>query len=259
VSRLRLAVISLVGLSGFVFFALSSVEAASVFPREGFADASEDPVPNIEVKDADGNRFLFQDRFKDVPGPLVVLPIFTRCKGACPALAQALRVASRQIASEVSDTTFIIFSFDPSDTAEQLLSFKTNLRLPDEWVLITSENESSKRFFDSLRYSYRDEDGDFIHPNQFFVLDAQAVWAATVIGTDFQAQHLQEALELARGEMSFLEHFIRYPEQLAILAGIVFFVICLGLAIYVPMRFRHSAKEKPQSEPAETKNFVSRN
>ena len=169
-------------------------------------------------------------------GPIILLPVFTRCKGACPALAQGLRSATRELTELMKDVKVVVYTFDPEDVGKSLQEFRSAQQLPNEWLMIRSDSENSKRFFDALQYSYLDQDGDFIHPNQFFVFNKNLEWKGLVVGTDFKPSQLQDVLELARGSMGIIETSFKFPEPLAVIAGILFMALTLALFFYKTLR-----------------------
>jgi len=213
----------------------ASLWAASVLPP--FQD--QGVLSTAQVVDDEENSFELRERLKvEASGPIIVLPIFTRCKGACPALAQGLRSAATELREKFQQVSVVIYSFDPSDSSADLKSFRDTQRLPLNWWLVRSDSDNSKKFFDSLRYSYRDEEGDFIHPNQFFIFSSDLIWKATVVGTDFTPQDLEQGLILARGDLGFLKGLFLFPEKMAVAAGCLFAAILIGLVFYMSRRGR---------------------
>ncbi len=103
-------------------------------------------------------------------------------------------------------------------------------------MLARADAHISKLFYDSLKYTYRDEEGDFIHPNQFFVFNREMKWKATVVGTDFTAKDLEKALDIARDDMNIVSKMILFPETLAVTAGILFFLVSIFAVLWSARR-----------------------
>ncbi len=104
----------------------SPLTAASVIPPlDPEAKLPTSPVTN----DAGENFDLVQKLRDQAQGPVVVLPIFARCKGACPAFAQGLRLAALDLKERFNGVSVVIFSFDPQDSIEVLQKFRETQRL----------------------------------------------------------------------------------------------------------------------------------
>lgn len=118
------------------------------------------------------------------PGPVILLPIFTRCGGTCPTLAGSLKGA---LARE-HDVPFrvVVFSFDASDRDADLESFRKDLALPDDWTFLRAADEGGARaFLDQFGYAVLQRNRMFIHPSEMFVLSARGRWSGTFAGGVF--------------------------------------------------------------------------
>lgn len=153
------------------------------------------PVPDARVwNEADQERTVSEVLKAQGDGPVIVLPIYTRCGASCPVLTKKLEKATAGIASGLAYRV-VVFSFDPSETSESLRSFRKQEEVPASWATVRAEEKEIRRFFDFFRYTVMTEGGVLTHPNKIFLLDRQLRWRQTLTGVEWNPEELQKELE----------------------------------------------------------------
>jgi cytochrome oxidase Cu insertion factor (SCO1/SenC/PrrC family) len=116
--------------------------------------------------------------------PLLILPVFTRCRTTCGLMVTRLRSAWGDVGPAGSRAQVLIVSFDSEDTREDLLSFREMYRLPGAWKLATLARDEGTRFFSSLAFQWLTlDDRQFDHAGKLYVLTGSRRIAA-VLGPD---------------------------------------------------------------------------
>jgi cytochrome oxidase Cu insertion factor (SCO1/SenC/PrrC family) len=161
-------------------------------------------------------------------GPVILLPVYTRCAASCPVLTQKLeQETARMGASGVYRV--LVFSFDPRETVDSLRSFREREHVPANWILVRANETEIRQFFDFFHYSVMTEGSMLIHPNELFLLDDDLHWRTTLIGEDWNSEELQ--INLRRIETQGFAGWIAMNP--AVLAAIGFggLVLSFGLII----------------------------
>ena len=125
--------------------------------------------------------------------PTIVVPMYTRCPLACPAIAENLKRATADM--DVNSYRVVFFSFDKRDTAADLRAFRERHRLPLAWTLANAGEADTRRLLDSLDYRVSDV---MSHPNAVIVVKGDT--AKTFNSVD-------DALAFARGGSDLLGRF----------------------------------------------------
>lgn len=168
--------------------------ALLLFPQTSFAHGgheheaemkAEAPLPGLSVFKLDSkwkNQKGEEVKLSDLRGrPRVVAMLFTRCETACPLIVEDLKkIAEEAGAKKKSPVEVSIFSLDSfRETPESLAAFATKRKLPAHWGLFTSNADAVAELAAALGIRYkRLPDGDFIHSNVIFLLNADGEIAA---------------------------------------------------------------------------------
>jgi cytochrome oxidase Cu insertion factor (SCO1/SenC/PrrC family) len=127
--------------------------------------------------------------------PTVLLPIFTGCGGTCPTTTEALKRALRE---HPAGLRVILLSFDPTDTAEDLRSFRSVHGLPAGWSLVRGADAAATRaFLDRFGFQIMTDGRGFNHPDEALVLSPGGAWAGSFFGGVFSSRDLDRAYEWA--------------------------------------------------------------
>lgn len=151
------------------------------------------PMPNVVVWNEAGQRVALADELKKSgDGPVIVLPIYTRCGASCPILTKKLEKES----AEISGIAYrvLVFSFDPTETTESLRRFREEEGVPARWVMVRAEESQIRKFFDLFRYQVMTEGAVLTHPNELFLFDRDLNWRLTLAGEDWNAARLQKSI-----------------------------------------------------------------
>jgi cytochrome oxidase Cu insertion factor (SCO1/SenC/PrrC family) len=205
---------------------VSGTHAVAAVP----AGSSAGQLPDIKVWDeADIQSTLWTKLKASGSGPVLVLPLYTRCTMSCPVLARRLVKETAQM-SGAAPYRVLIFSFDPGDDGPALRQFRAQEKLPSSWLLVRSNAADIRRFCDIFHYSILNEGSVMIHANQIFLLSHDLQWRATFIDESWNAGDLRTWM--ARVESpGILGWFAMNPEKLAF-AGFGGMSISLALIMW---------------------------
>lgn len=166
---------------------VSGARAVAVTP----AGINAGKIPDITVWDEANVEHTLWDELRIAgTGPVIVLPVYTRCTMSCPVLARMLVQQTAQI-NGGPPYRVLIFSFDPADDAQALRQFRVQKKLPSAWILVRSGAADIRRFCDFFHYSVLTEGSVMIHTNQMFLLDRNFQWRATFVDQNWNAADLR--------------------------------------------------------------------
>lgn len=148
----------------------------------------------------------FEDR------PVVLVPVFYRCRMLCAQVLRALvRSTSQQTLAPGEDFDVVVFSIDPAEAptlaAENKLRYlerSPNTGDPDGWHFLTGRRESIERLTEAIGFHYaRDtETGRFAHPAAVVVLTPDGTISRYLLGLDYKPRDLRlSVVESSRGEI----------------------------------------------------------
>ena len=191
----------------------SSSTALAVTP----AGMSAGKIPDIAVWDEANVQHSLWDELRAAgSGPVLVLPVYTRCTMSCPVLARMLIQQTAQISGGLPYRV-LIFSFDPGDDAQALRQFRAQKNLPAAWILVRSGAADIRRFCDFFHYTVMTEGAVMIHTNQMFLLDRNFQWRATFIDQSWSAADLRTWIN--RAESPGLFGWLAMNPEVLVFAG----------------------------------------
>jgi hypothetical protein len=195
--------------------------------RANAADLGQ--VPDVRVWDESNHNLLLRAELETAgSGPVILLPVYTRCAASCPILTQKLEQETARMGAGGAYRV-LVFSFDSSETADSLRSFREREHLPANWILVRADAAEIRKFFDFFHYSVMTEGSMLIHPSELFLLDHNLHWQATLIGEDWNSTALRK--NLRRIEQPGLGGWIAMnPAGLAVI-GFGGLVLSFGLII----------------------------
>ncbi|MGA1983502.1 MAG: hypothetical protein ABSG84_13680 [Acidobacteriaceae bacterium] len=207
-------------------------------------------LPDLAVWDqADRPSTLWQELRAAGSGPVVVLPVYTRCTMSCPITARMLVREAAQMGGS-RPYRVLIFSFDPGDDAAALRQFRAQQGLPPAWLVLRSDASGIRRFCDFFHYPVLTEGPVMIHNNQLFLLDDSFQWRVTFIDKDWNGAQLRKWM--GRVESPGLFGWLALnPEKLALVgfAGLLF-----SLALVVGVLLSRS-RSQPASVPGRASSW----
>jgi len=179
--------------------ACATVRAATAPAPEGRA-----AVPDVSVWNENDQQIYLSEITKEWgTGPVIILPVYTRCLGSCPALARKLKAELARVDASLAYHV-IISSFDPAETTESLQRFREHEGLPTDWVAVHSDEVEIRKFFGFFDYRVMKQSGALIHPNEMFLLSGDnrhsngLFWRASLPGVDWKSQDIEKAFSEMR-------------------------------------------------------------
>jgi cytochrome oxidase Cu insertion factor (SCO1/SenC/PrrC family) len=162
--------------------------------------------------------------------PIVLLPIYTRCRTACIANVDQLKTALADSSADLRQFRVLLFSFDSAETPSTLASYRTRENVPLGWSLGTASQEDIDALLESIGFQYGKAGTEFTHPNLLMFLDSKLRIAKWIYGTDYSGHDVDVALKVASGESDWLGQHSEWMYALLLFGGSL---LCVALAYYV--------------------------
>ena len=162
--------------------------------------------------------------------PVVLLPIYTRCPGACIANVDQLKTAFAGSSADPRQFRVLLFSFDASDTPKKLSAYRTREKVPLGWFVGTGTQQNIDALLDSIGFQYGRAGTEFMHPNVVVFLDSKLRIAKWIYGTDYSGGDIDRALKVAAGEGDWIGQHSEWLYTLLLLASSV---LCVVLVYYL--------------------------
>ena len=162
--------------------------------------------------------------------PLVLLPIYTRCPGACIANLDQLKTALAASSADPRQFRVLLFSFDATDTPEKLGAYRTREKIPLSWFVGTSSQQNIDSLLESAGFRYGRAGTEFTHPNLVLFLDSKLRVAKWIYGTDYSGPDVDRALRVASGESDWIDQHSGWLYALLLFTGSL---LCVALIYYV--------------------------
>jgi cytochrome oxidase Cu insertion factor (SCO1/SenC/PrrC family) len=161
--------------------------------------------------------------------PVILLPIYTRCPGACVANVDQLKNALGDSFSDPRQFRVLLFSFDGTDTPAKLAAYRTRESIPLGWFVGTSSQPKIDALLESVGFQYGEAGTEFAHPNLLLVLDSKLRVAKWIYGTGYSSRDIDLALKVASGESDWVGQHSEWLYALLLFAGSL---LCVALAYY---------------------------
>lgn len=198
------------GLAVLTLALVASDATGAVVP----ADSVSGRIPDITIWDeANQKSSLWEKLQRTGNGPVIVLPVYTRCAVSCPVLTRKLK----QEAARLGDGAVyrvLFFSFDPSEDAQSLRAFREREQLPAKWMLVRAGDADIRRLCDFFHYPIMTDGAVLVHANQVFLLEHDLHWRATLTDVEWDAVELRKWM--GRAESPGVSGWVAMnPEKLA--------------------------------------------
>jgi protein SCO1/2 len=234
----------------FVAFVSTSFFAAivqDVSPQRGR------PVAQINWTDGAGQ----VRRLSEFAGfPVVLLPIYTRCRTACIANVDQLKKALVDSSADPRQFRVLLFSFDSAETSSTLARYRARENIPLAWSIGTASQTEIDALLESIGFQYGKAGIEFSHPNLLIFLDPNQRIAKWIYGTDYSGRDVDVALKIASGESDWIGQHSEWLYALLLFAGSL---LCVALAYYMAQLalLRRAARETVaiKERPAMRSNF----
>lgn len=202
---------------------LASHAKGSVTPAESGSGA----IPDISIWDEANHKSSLWEKLRGAGnGPVIVLPIYTRCTISCPVLTHKLKEEAARLSSSTAYRV-LVFSFDSSEDAESLRAFREREQLPAKWMLARADETDIRRFCDFFHYPVMTDGAVLVHPNEMFLLTDDLHWRATLVDVSWDATDLRKWIGRV-GSPTISDWAAMNPEKLA---WIGFGGLSLGTAV----------------------------
>jgi cytochrome oxidase Cu insertion factor (SCO1/SenC/PrrC family) len=162
--------------------------------------------------------------------PVVLLPIYTRCPGACIANVDQLKTALSGSSADPRQFRVLLFSFDAADTPAKLAAYRTREKIPLSWFVGTSSRQNIDALLESVGFQYGRAGTEFTHPNLVLFLDSKLRVAKWIYGTDYSGRDIDRALKVASGESDWIGQHSEWLYAVLLFGGSL---LCVALVYYL--------------------------
>ena len=170
-------------------------------------------------------------RMSDFTGyPVILLPVYTRCRTACVTNLAQLKSALTDAAADPTQYRVLLFSFDPTDTSDVLLHYRSREGIPLSWSVGTASKPEIAALLESIGFQYGEAGKEFTHPNILVFLDGNLHIAKWIYGDNYTGNEIDAALRVAAGESDWIG---RHSDVLYALLLFCATLCCVALSYYL--------------------------
>jgi cytochrome oxidase Cu insertion factor (SCO1/SenC/PrrC family) len=162
--------------------------------------------------------------------PVVLLPIYSRCRGACVQNVDQLKKVLVDSSTDPRQFRILLFSFDSSDSPAALTKYRERQKIPLSWSIGTASPPDIDALLESIGFQAGKAGGEFMHSNMLLFLDAKLRVAKWIYGTDYSGRDVDLALKVASGGSDWISRYSEWMYALLLLAGSV---LCVALCYYL--------------------------
>jgi protein SCO1 len=162
--------------------------------------------------------------------PVVLLPIYTRCRTACIANVDQLKKALADSSADPRQFRVLLFSFDSAETPSMLARYGTRENIPLAWSLGTASKSDIDALLGSIGFQYGKAGSEFSHPNLLVFLDSNLRIAKWIYGTDYSGRDVDLALKIAAGQSDWVGQHSEWLYAILLFVGSL---LCVALAYYI--------------------------
>jgi protein SCO1 len=156
--------------------------------------------------------------------PLVLLPIYTRCRSTCVQNVDRLKEALGHTATDPRQFRVLLFSFDAGDTPALLARYRQRENIPLGWSLGAAAQPEIDALLDSIGVAVGKAGAEFAHPNLLVFLDPNLRVAKWTYGTDYSNADVDLALQVSGGRSDWIGRHSDVLYALLILAATLLLV-----------------------------------
>jgi len=162
--------------------------------------------------------------------PLILLPIYTRCRGACLQNVDQLKKALAETSADPRQFRVLLFSFDATDRPATLARYRERESIPLGWSIGTASQSEIDALLESLGFQVGRAGTEFTHPNLLVFLDSKMRVAKWIYGTDYSSGDIDLALKIASGQSDWVG---RHSEILYAVLLFAASALCVALAYLI--------------------------
>jgi cytochrome oxidase Cu insertion factor (SCO1/SenC/PrrC family) len=136
--------------------------------------------------------------------PLILLPIYTRCRGACVQNVDRLKEALADSANDIRQSRVLLFSFDATDDPAILAKYRRRENIPLGWLTGVASQTNIDALLESIGVQVGKAGTEFTHPNLVIFFDSKLRIVKWIYGTDYSKADVDLALEVATGQNDWI-------------------------------------------------------
>lgn len=156
---------------------------------------------DIAVFDAKGNSYNLFSLIRNKP--LIISPVYTKCSSMCGLISNGVHTVINDLGSLGNDFSVVSFSFDSSDTKEDLAFYEDRWKMDGKnWKTISASEENIQALMSSIgyQYDYNPQTKEFNHPSILIVLTPSGKISRYVYGLNPSKKDIRLAVIEAMAE-----------------------------------------------------------
>ena len=183
--------------------------------------------------------------------PLILLPIYSRCRGACVQNVDRLKEALANSSTDPRQFRILLFSFDVTDSPAVLAKYRQRENVPLGWSIGAASQSNIDALLDSIGVQVGKAGTEFTHPNIVVFLDPKLRIAKWIYGTDYSGGDVDLALKVAAGESDWIGRHSQMLYALLLFSGSI---LCVALCYHLVQltSLRRSCRDASPIEPVAT-------
>jgi cytochrome oxidase Cu insertion factor (SCO1/SenC/PrrC family) len=183
--------------------------------------------------------------------PLILLPIYSRCRGACVQNVDRLKEALANSSTDPRQFRILLFSFDATDSPAVLAKYRQRENVPLGWSIGAASQSNIDALLDSIGVQVGKAGTEFTHPNIVVFLDPKLRIAKWIYGTDYSGGDVDLALKVAAGESDWIGRHSQMLYALLLFSGSI---LCVALCYHLVQltSLRRSSRDASPIEPVAT-------
>jgi Uncharacterized protein SCO1/SenC/PrrC, involved in biogenesis of respiratory and photosynthetic systems len=183
--------------------------------------------------------------------PLILLPIYSRCRGACVQNVDRLKEALANSSTDPRQFRILLFSFDVTDSPAVLAKYRQRENVPLGWSIGAASQSNIDALLDSIGVQVGKAGTEFTHPNIVVFLDPKLRIAKWIYGTYYSGGDVDLALKVAGGENDWIGRHSQMLYALLLFSGSI---LCVALCYHLVQltSLRRSSRDASPIEPVAT-------
>jgi cytochrome oxidase Cu insertion factor (SCO1/SenC/PrrC family) len=162
--------------------------------------------------------------------PVVLLPIYTRCRTACIDNVAQLQKALADSLADPRQFRVLLFSFDSGDTPSTLAKYRSRENIPLSWSVGAASQANIDALLESAGFQVGKAGTEFAHANILIFLDSNLRIAKWIYGTDYPSRDVDLALKVAAGDSDWIGQHSQLVYALLLFVGSI---LCVALSYYL--------------------------
>lgn len=181
--------------------------------------------------------------------PVILLPIYTRCRGACVQNVDQLKRALADSSADPRQFRVLLFSFDSTDRPATLAKYRAREHIPLGWSSGTATQANIDDLLEAIGFQVGKAGPEFIHPNMVMFLDSKLRVTRWLYGTDYSSRDVDLALRVTSGESDWIGQHSQWLYAFFLFASSV---LCVALCYFLAQlkALRRTGPARPASRAA---------